>query len=158
MWCEARSSVSEPAGDRLSRIGFGAGIFFALVATALLVAVLVVKERDPDLALEITSGLNQPRELDPGGPREDREVDFSFFVREDEDDALVAIVDSHEDVVRTLDSDVELTAGEEVSYAWDGRTDLGDLATRGRYRLVVELPGADREMVWSRRITVEDAP
>jgi hypothetical protein len=139
----------------LSRIGFGAGIFFALLATALAVAVLVIRERDPDLVLEITAGLGQSRELDPHGPADDREVEFRFFVREDEDDALVAIVDSHEEVVRTLGADVELTAGEEVGYAWDGRDDSGDLAPRGRYRVLVELPDADREMVWPRRITLE---
>jgi hypothetical protein len=58
-------------------------------------------------------------------------------------------------VVRTLDTGVELTAGDEVSYAWDGRTDSGGFAPSGRYRLLVELPDADREMVWPRRITLE---
>ncbi len=138
----------------MSRLSFGAGVFFALLAATLAVAVLVVRERDPDLALEVTSGLRQAQELDSVGPQGPREVEFTFFVREDENGARVAIVDSHEDVVRTLDHDVELAAGEEVSYAWDGRTDAGELAPSGRYRLLVELPGADREMVWPRRITL----
>jgi hypothetical protein len=142
----------------LSRIGFGAGIFFALLAVALAVAVLVVRERNPDLALEVTSGLLQPQTLAPDAAAGPDDVEFTFFVREDEEEALVAIVDSQEDIVRTLDSDVELTADQEVAYAWDGRTDSGDLAPPGRYRLLVELPDADREMVWPRRITLESAP
>jgi FlgD Ig-like domain len=142
----------------LSRTSFGAGIFFALLATALTVAVLVVRERDPDLALEVTAGLLQPRTLHPVGPQRPRELEFTFFVRESEDDALIAIVDSHEEIVRTLDRDVELSTGNEVTYGWDGRTDAGELAPVGRYRLLVELPDADREMVWPRRITLGSPP
>jgi FlgD Ig-like domain len=142
----------------LSRIPVGAGSFFALLVAALIVAVLVIRERDPDLALEVTSGLGVARELDPAGSPDEREIDVTFFVRESDDDARVAIVDSHEDVVRTLDDGVALTGGDEVSYTWDGRTDAGGLAPAGRYRLLVELPGEDREMIWPRRITVGSPP
>ena len=50
---------------------------------------------------------------------------------------------------------VELVAGEQVTYSWDGRADGGELARPGRYRLLVELPGEDREMIWPRRFTLD---
>ena len=89
----------------------------------------------------------------PAGPGP-REVTITFFVRESDDHALVGIVDSHENVVRTLDADVALTRHDPVTYVWDGRTDAGGTAPPGRYRLLVELPGEDREMIWPRRITL----
>jgi plastocyanin len=126
-----------------NRVSLGAALFFALLAATLVTAVLVVRARTPDLVLEVT---HQP-ELLAG---EDARI--TFFVRESDDHARVAIVDSHEDVVRTLDGDVELSAGDEVTYEWDRSTDHGDVAPSGRYRLLVELPSEDREMIWPRRI------
>lgn len=125
------------------RVSLGAALFFALLAVTLVMAVLVVRARTPDLMLEVT---RQPST--PGDAR------ISFFVRESDEHARVAIVDSHEDIVRTLDGDVELDAGEEVSYDWDRSTDAGTPAPPGRYRLEVALPSQDREMVWPRRMTL----
>ena len=128
-----------------SRVSAGAVLFFALLAAALVAAVLVVRARTPDLVLEVTS---QPSLI------VDDDARITFFVRESDDHARVAIVDLNEDVVRTLDPDVELTEGEEVTYDWDRSTDAGSRAPPGRYRLLVELPSEDREMVWPRRMTL----
>jgi hypothetical protein len=128
-----------------SRVSAGAVLFFALLAAAVVAAVLVVRARTPDLVLEVTS---QPSLI------VDDDARISFFVRESDDRARVAIVDRNEDVVRTLDPAVELTEGEEVSYEWDRSTDAGGRAPPGRYRLLVELPSEDREMVWPRRMTL----
>ena len=76
----------------------------------------------PDLVLEVTS---QPSLI------VDDDARITFFVRESDDHARVAIVDSTEDVVRTLDPDVELTEGEEVTYEWDRSTDAGGRAPPG---------------------------
>lgn len=127
------------------RVSVGAALFFALLGVTLVMAVLVVRARTPDLMLEVT---HQPSTLTGDDAR------ISFFVRESDEHARVAIVDSHEDIVRTLDSDVELEAGEEVTYEWDRSTDAGTEAPPGRYRLEVALPAKDREMVWPRRITL----
>jgi hypothetical protein len=116
--------------------------------------VLVVRARTPDLVLEVIEPpASQPAEFAPGGPPPN-DVQITFFVREDDGHALVGIVDSHEDLVRTLDSDVALAKHRRVTYTWDGRTDSGEVAKPGRYRLLVELPSEDREMIWPRRITV----
>jgi hypothetical protein len=138
----------------MSRVSLGAALFFCALAATLLTAVLVVRARTPDLVLEVRKPpADNPAEFTPGGPPPD-EVPITFFVREDDGHALVGIVDSHEDLVRTLDSDVALAKHRRVTYAWDGRTDSGEIAKPGRYRLLVELPSEDREMIWPRRITV----
>ena len=135
-----------------ARVPLGAALFFLLLAATLVITVLVVRARTPDLVLEVTDGL--PTSL---APREEgsREREISFFVRESDPVARVAIVDDRERVVRTLDETVELVAGEQVAYSWDGRADGGGLARPGRYRLLVELPGEDREMIWPRRFTLD---
>ena len=134
-------------------------LFFVLLAATLVTAVLVVRARTPDLVLEVTEpGANENVSFSPIGGPPPHDIELTFFVREADDHALVAIVDSHEQIVRTLDSDVALEKREPVTYVWDGRNDAGDFATPGRYRLRVDLPGADREMVWPRRFTVLEAP
>ena len=138
------------------RVSAATALFFGLLVVSLLIAVLVVRARTPDLVLEVTDGV--PGELHPVGPLGPRERTLTFFVRESDDDATVAIVDSEEDIVRTLDQGVALSAGEQVSYSWDGRGDTGELVPAGRYRLLVELPSADREMVWPRRISLGSPP
>jgi hypothetical protein len=141
------------------RVGLGTALFFVLFAATLVAAILVIRARTPDLVLEVTSPpANADVTFSPIGGPPPHQVDLTFFVRESDDHALVAIVDSHEQIVRTLDSDVALTERESVTYTWDGRTDSGDFAPPGRYRLEVDLPSADREMVWPRRFTVVEAP
>ena len=137
-----------------SRVSLGAALFLCALAATLVTAVLVVRARTPDLVLEVTEpAADDPAEFSPGGTPPN-EVTITFFVREDDGHALVGMVDRHEDLVRTLDADVALARGREVTYTWDGRTDDGGVAEAGRYRLLVELPSEDREMIWPRRITV----
>lgn len=136
------------------RVSVGAALFFCLLAATLVTSILVVRARTPDLVLEVTEPApNDPAEFSPDGPPPN-EVSISFFVRESDNRALVGIVDSHEDLIRTLDSDVALAERRPVTYVWDGRTDDGGSAPPGRYRLLVELPSEDREMIWPQRITV----
>lgn len=129
------------------RVAPGTALFFALLVVAIVTAVLVVRARTPDLVLEV---------VNPRGPTflSEEELRISFFVREADGHARVAIVDSREDVVRTLDQDVALAAEEKVRYVWDRSTDAGAQAPLGRYRLLVELPSEDRVMIWPRRITL----
>ena len=136
------------------RVTLGAALFFCALAATLVTAVIVVRARTPDLVLEVIDPpADEPASFTPGGPPPN-DVSITFFVREDDGHALVGIVDSHENLVRTLDSDVALAKHRRVTYTWDGRTDEGDFARPARYRLLVELPSEDREMIWPRRITV----
>jgi FlgD Ig-like domain len=137
-----------------SRVSVGAALFFCLLAATLVTSILVVRARTPDLVLEVTKPrADNPAEFSPDGPPPN-EVSITFFVRESDSEALIGIVDRHEDLVRTLDSDVALAEGRPVTYTWDGRADDGESVPPGRYRLLVELPSEDREMIWPQRITV----
>lgn len=145
---DGRSALGRP-------ITLGAILFFVLVVAALTTAILVVRARTPDLVLEVTQPpANRPATLRTGGDPP-RAVEITFFVRESDPHALVGMVDSKENLVRTFDGDVALSAGDAVMYSWDGRADAGGFVTPGRYRLRVDLPGADRKMIWPRRITVD---
>ena len=139
------------------RISLGAGVFFALFVATLIVAVLVVRARTPDLVLEVTAWTPCSRELSPALDGRRGRVRVTFFVREAEEAARITIVDSSEETVRTLDSALALAPEEEVSFTWDGRTDGGATAPAGLYRLGVELPSEDRMMVWPRRIGLDVA-
>ena len=141
------------------RVSTGAALFFVLLAASLACAVLVVRARTPDLVLEVIKPPASPpaQFYPPGGPAPHR-VRIEFFVRESDPGALVAIVGSHEQIVRTLDPRVALSERRPVGYTWDGRTDAGALAAPGRYRLRVDLPSHDREMIWPRRITFGNPP
>lgn len=136
------------------RVSPGAVVFFVLLTATLAVAVLTVRARTPDLVLEVLSpGRNFT--FAPGGEEEPRSARIEFFVRRSDPAAKVTIVDSEEDAVRTLDPSVALEADEVVTYVWDGFLDSGAPAPPGRYRLGVELPDSDRQMVWPIRITLE---
>jgi hypothetical protein len=148
-----------------ARATLGAALFLALLAASTAVAVLVVRARTPDLVLEVTKQCTPPSpatnctpEFEPRGKPRYRRLEIVLFVRESDPHALVRIVDSHEDTVRTLDADVALDADQKVTYVWDGRTDGGAVAPPGRYRVGVELPGEDRDMIWPRRIFLGDVP
>jgi hypothetical protein len=128
----------------------GATLFFVLLATTLVVAMLVVRARTPDLVLEVTS--ITPRELAADRSEEAR---IGFFVREDDPRAEITIVDSDHRVVRTLAAGAALPAMREVVYRWDGHDDRGHPVREGSYRFRVHLPNRGRDMVWPRRIVVQ---
>jgi len=137
-----------------ARASLGAVLFFALLVASLAVAVLVVRARSPDLILEVTS---LTCAFEPGTPNGIDEASANFFVRESDPHAIVSIVDSEESVVSVLDEDVALRVGEHASYTWDGRADDGQPAPPGRYRISVELPAAERMMIWPDRVILGSA-
>lgn len=141
---------------RLPALRWSAALFFILLAVTLAVAALVVRARTPDLVLEVTE--IEPRELYLDAVGDPPETRISFFVREADPAAEVAIVNWANRPVRTLAAPVGLEADRRMIYRWDGRTDAGRRAMSGRYRLRVVLPNRDREMIWPRRITVHRMP
>lgn len=142
------------------RLSLGGALFLALLAASLVAAVLVVRARDPDLALEVTERACEPA---PCVGRKDRLFSFdpqsqtmaiTFFVRESDDNAFVGIVGEDDETVRVLAQRTALDEGEEVTYTWNGRDDAGALVAPQSYYLRVELPGRDRDMIWPKRIKV----
>jgi hypothetical protein len=140
-------------------VRLGAALFFVLLATTCALAVVVVRSRSPDLVLEVCAPnpdkafVFSPKATD--GPTD---AQLRFFVRESDPAASIAVVDAHEDVVRTLDESRALEAEEPVEYVWDGRSDAGAFVPDGRYRLRVDLPDSDREMIWPRRLVFSSDP
>ena len=130
----------------------GVALFVALFVASLAVTGVVINAKTPDLVLE-ARGL--PLTFSPNGDGERERARISFFVRESEPHARVEIVDANGETVRTLDPDVALAADREVTYRWNGRTDLGAAAPFGRYQLRVVLPSHDRDVVFPRRIELQ---
>lgn len=135
--------------NRSPGVSLGAALFAALFAAAVLSAALVVRERDPALALEVT---NFSAAFEPDGDGVRDVAKLEFFARESDPSATVSIVGRDLESVRTLARDLNLQAGQEVTYTWDGRTDEGERAPPGRYRLRVQLPESERDVVFPRRI------
>jgi hypothetical protein len=140
------SSSERPGAGSAPRRG-GALILVLILIAALVGAVFVYRARTPDLALEIVS---LERTITRG---EDRGT-FTFFVRFDEPDATIAIVGRNGREARTLATGFELTASERVKCVWDGRGDQGLFSRPGSYRVRVELPSENRDMIYPRRISV----
>ena len=119
---------------------------------SLAAAVVAVRERSPDLMLEVSR--QTPVFAPEGGGPGPREAEFSFFLRESEPDASVEIIGPEEEVVRRLAADVDLEADEELTLRWDGADQLGLPARPDIYRIRVLAPGLGREMIWPRRIAL----
>lgn len=143
-----------PPGRLRRRLGLGGALFFAALLAATAAAVLVVRARTPDLVLEVLAP-GRCYAFNPDAESGARGAEIELFVRRSDDAAVVEIVDSGEDVVRTLDSGLALDAGETVTYEWLGETDDEGLVATGRYRVAVTLPASGRFMVWPLRMTVE---
>jgi len=126
-----------------------AALFAALFAAALAATGLVFAARSPELVLEVP---RLPERFSPDGDGHRDEAEITFFVRESDPQADVFVVGRDLAQVRTLDEDVALAENEPVTYVWDGRTDSGEPAPPGRYRLRVVLPSRERDMVFPPRI------
>jgi hypothetical protein len=129
---------------------FGPALLIALLVASLVAGLLVYHARTANLALEVTS----IERLLGTGKEADFPVQLEFFVRYDEPEALVEIVGTGDTPVRTFAADVELVSQERITCSWDGRDDDGDPVPPGNYRLHVDLPGEDRDMVFPQRILV----
>lgn len=148
----------------------GAALFVALLVASAVVAAVVVHARTPDLALQVTGFTS---EICPQGSRKacervagkqhpharnriHRRARISFYVRETDAHATVEIVGPDLRPIRTLYVG-PLLADRHVSYVWNGRNASGGLVSpRDRYRLRVILPSRDRDMIYPRRISVNE--
>jgi hypothetical protein len=127
----------------------GPVLFCLLLVATVVTAAIVVHARTPDLALQVTHITHR---ISPQGGGGYRVAHIRFFVRESDPHATVEIVGPNLKRVRTLYRG-PLTADKSVSFTWNGRTASGSIPNPNhRYRLRVILPGADRDMVYPRRI------
>lgn len=127
----------------------GARLFAAVLVASLVASALVVRARTPDLALEVTK---RTERFKPDGNGRRDVARITYFVRKDDERATVQIVGRRLEVVRTYLDQAPLRANRRMTIRWNGRTDTGQPAPPGRYRLRVILPAAERDMVLPRRI------
>lgn len=132
----------------------GPALLLALLAASLVVGALVYRARTPDLALEVP---RIERIIRLGETGDAGVARVRFFVRFDEEEATVQVVGAQRRPVRTL-YEGPLLADREVVCEWDGRDDAGELVVADDYRLRVVLPGADRDMIYPRRVDARSSP
>jgi hypothetical protein len=120
-----------------------------------IVAGVVVRARTPKLELQVLYIPQKP--FSPNGDGHRDRARISFYVRDSDPDAKVQIVASGNEVVRTLYRG-RLVAYRRVTFTWNGRTSRGRLADpRYGYRLRVDLPSQDRDMVYPAQIRLASA-
>ena len=93
-------------------------------------------------------------------PNDDGRRDVSRFrVRvEQRDDVTVTVVDAKGASVRRLVAARPLAPGGPLQLAWDGRTDAGDTAAEGVYRVRVALRRQGRAVTFAREIRLDVTP
>ncbi len=135
------------------RLPAGAILFCVLCATAAATALAVLHFKTDRLALEVK---HLGCRVDPGS-KAHPQAQIAFFTRYSDPHAEVSIQGPGPFPVRHLAPDLPIQAGQVAHLAWDGRSDRGEKAPRGRYALRVNLPDRGRNMLWiDQRIHVDE--
>jgi hypothetical protein len=129
-------------------------LFAALVLATLAAFVVAQRVKRGGLVLDrvkVTHGFT------PNGNGITDRARFRFrLTRPDEAD--VQIIDRDDDLVRTIASDRALRSYHYYVFRWDGRTDIGDPAPRGKYRIRVVLRNQGRTIVPEKTIFLRRPP
>jgi len=129
-------------------------LFLTLLAAALATTFYVIRDKTPDLMLEVVE--MNPRRFSPNGDGKRETITLRFFVRTDEPHAIIEVINSKTGkVVRRLDDDRELRKNVIAGYVWDGTRNSGRPVGDGIYRLRVTLPASDRVIEFPRRFFLE---
>ncbi|MBB4660961.1 N,N-dimethylformamidase beta subunit family domain-containing protein [Conexibacter arvalis] len=115
-----------------------ARVIFALLVVATLGAFVVsqkLKSSPPLIMRPAAYAVFSPLTREPGKPRRAR---FSFWLQRG-DTVAISIVDADGRIVRRLVDGDEVPKEVRTRWHWDGRTDGGELAPDGRYRVRVAL-------------------
>jgi hypothetical protein len=138
-----RASSGRAAIKRLR----GALLFAVLAAAATAAAAVALSARGPGLEIQVRSPHWSFR---PDGRGARHVARIRFTVADGDPLAIVSIVGKHRHLIKTLDSSARLVPGRPVTYQWDGTTNSGRPAPAGSYRLRVQMPSQDRDMVYPR--------
>ncbi len=126
-------------------------LLIGLLAVSLVAALAVYQARTPDLALEVV-------EIEENFVRSDQNPSarIVFFTRFGEPAARISIVGRGRRQVAVLAEDFELADEQRVRCEWGG-DDGENAAPPGPYRLRVEAPVEDRDMVFPTKIRLSEA-
>ncbi|HEX2371716.1 MAG TPA: FlgD immunoglobulin-like domain containing protein [Solirubrobacterales bacterium] len=128
---------------RTSDVGFLAGLLFVVVVAAALVSLALIQE-----ARQRGEVLDLVEATDSFSPRAGERARIEWRQRESSDDAVVQIIDTGGRPVRTLLDRGTLEGDDRQQvFLWNGRTDSGELAPPGLYRVEIVLPDEDRDIV-----------
>lgn len=130
-------------GVRTSDVGFLAVLLFVVVVAAALVSLALIQE-----ARQRGEVLDLVEATDSFSPRARERARIEWRQRESSDDAVVQIIDTGGRPVRTLVDGGTLEGDDRQQvFLWNGRTDSGELAPPGLYRVEIVLPDEDRDIV-----------
>jgi flagellar hook assembly protein FlgD len=120
-----------------------AGVLLAAIVIAALASFAVIQEaRQRGEVLDLVEVA--PRSIEVPG---DERVRIEWRQRVSSDDAVVRVIDTPDEVVRTL-FDGSLQGDDTVQvFHWNGRGDSGMFAEPGRYRVEILLQDQDREII-----------
>lgn len=122
-----------------------AAILFCSLALAALGALAVIQHLRLD---GVVLDLAHVTRLTGKQATERHRVAVEFRMRTDSGDAVVRIVDADGRPVATLLDGAPLEGGErDYVFYWDGRTESGERAPRGRYRVEILLRDQGRDIV-----------
>jgi flagellar hook assembly protein FlgD len=118
-------------------------VFLTVVVVAALASLALIQEaRQRGEVLDLVEATNSIT------PEAGQRARIEWRQRRSSDDADVLIIDTAGRPVRTLLDGGELAAGDrEQVFRWNGRTDAGDLAPPGLYRVEIVLEDQDRDIV-----------
>ena len=120
-----------------------AGILLTAVVVAALASLAVIQEaRQRGEVLDLVEVTHA---FSPDGRERAR---IEWRQRRTSDDAVVRIIDSADDPVRTLLDGGTLTGDDaQQVFRWNGRADSGEVVSPARYRVEILLRDQDREIV-----------
>jgi flagellar hook assembly protein FlgD len=107
--------------------------------------------RAPKVAAEAS-----PSIISPNGDQTQDATNFSYTLNEDAD-VTVNVFNENGVLVRTITSDEFQTRGQHIA-VWDGRDDLGQVASDGRYQLQVTAQGTVRATTQNAAVEVDTLP
>lgn len=150
----------EGSKQKVRRRATSKGLSFGPIATAITVATVAVLLgvtfigdwlRTPKIAAEAS-----PSIISPNGDQAQDSTNFSYTLNEDAE-VTVQVFDQNNQLVHTLLSNEFQTRGQHVA-VWDGRNNLDQVATDGRYQMRVTARGTVRASSQDANVTVDTLP
>ncbi|HEX8123447.1 MAG TPA: FlgD immunoglobulin-like domain containing protein [Solirubrobacteraceae bacterium] len=131
-----------------------AGVFAALVV-ATFAAFLVAQrlKNEPSVVQRVMGA----RVFSPNHDSRFDRMRVSFTLSET-DEVRAAVIDDQGDVVATIAESLKITKWRQARVSWDGRTDDGERAPDGRYRIRLTLERQGRTVTLRRSISLDTTP
>jgi len=138
-----------------SRAPLAAGVVFGLLLAASVAAFFLAQRVKSTPSTVARFSVTPP--CSPNGDRHDDDCRAAFLLKKP-DDVTVRVVNTDQDVVDTLVSDVSLDAFHNMRVLWKGQTPAGARAPDGTYRFQITLRRQGRSILLPRSFRVDTTP